>query len=446
MPHAGPPSAWHAHPTAALPAVQRGAGSLPVLLLILLGLLLYLLHSHQALIAQTRSVARLAQGAAAFEAAEAGLAWTLAQLNRPGDPQGRARDRLLVWPDRDGGASSVLPRHAAAAVACTQDDDTPGGWACHWSVNETQAAAPPEPSASADSPRSRPAWLMQLVPGPLAETLPPHRNTLTLKVTGCSHATSACGMAREEWAEAAVTPDARRHLRLTLALLGDLVLPPDAALSAGAQVSLGPGSRVVQGEPGSGAMAIEAGGNVNLSPDSRVITAPGRHHDDAVRHTQAGLQDPAPRWWRHFRASASLMRRLPSLRHVACPDGGCGAAELAQALVDGNRAVWLDGALRLDGGSWGDAERPLLLVVDGPVRLTGAVQAVGWLLADALDWRSDDPPGLPRGRWQGAISTWGDARLIGPVDLVHRPSVLARMRGGVGTWTALPGSWRDHGP
>ncbi len=446
-------------------SAQRGTGSLPVLLLMLLGLLLYLLHSQQALIGQTRHVSRTVQGAVALEAAEAGLAWTLAVLNQPGGlstdrpadtPESNPtplRERLLAWsPDSAG---RVQPIHGTSAVACTGDPTAPGRWACQWATDAHTGAVPPQPNepdpdaadAAAALPASaRPAWVMQLQAGPLAETDGARRTTLTLAVTGCSHASLACGAAPDAPLDPDLAPDARRHLRLTLALLGDGVTLPDAALSAGGQARIGPGSRVILGEPGAAAIAIEAAGRIDLSPGARAFGAPGRPDADALRANQPALIDPSNRWWRHFRASAELMRRLPSLRHLDCPAAGCNAGDLEAALADGARSLWLTGALNLDGGTWGHAERPLLLVVDGPVRLNGPVRFDGWLLADALVWQSDAAAGPSRGLWQGAISTWGDAELNGPVDLVHRPALLARLRGAVGTWTALPGSWRDHGP
>ncbi len=443
-------------------SAQRGAGSLPVLLLMLLGLLLYLLHSQQALIGQTRHVSRTVQGAMALEAAEAGLAWTLAALNQPGGlstdkpadtPESTPtplRERLLAWPS--DGVGRVQPIHATNAVACTGDPTAPGRWACQWAPDARTGAMPPpphEPDPAAPegiAGRARPAWVMQLQAGPLAETDGARRTTLTLAVTGCSHASVACGTAPDAPLDPDLAPDARSHLRLTLALLGDPVTLPDAALSAGGQVRLGPGSRVILGEPGAAAIAVEAAGRIDLSPGARVLGAPGRPDADALRADLPALIDPAPRWWRHFRASAGLMRRLPSLRRIECPAAGCRGSDLETAWADGTRALWLTGALNLDGGTWGHAERPLLLVVDGPVRLNGPVRFDGWLLADSLTWQSDAAAGPSRGLWQGAISTWGDAELNGPVDLVHRPALLARLRGAVGTWTALPGSWRDHGP
>lgn len=411
----------------------------------LLGLLLYLLLGQQALIGQTRSVTRWVQGTVALEAAEAGLAWTLAGLNHMPGATGSVRDRLLSW-SLDG-HGSVKTRHVTTALACVQDIHEAGGWACRWAASADAPATTSTPTdATGGDARLPPAWLMQLLPGPLAETGGARRTSLTLQVTGCSQVTADCGATTDAELDPVQPPDARRHLRLTLALLGDLVSPPDAALSAGGPVSLGPHGRVMRGEPGTSGFAIEAGGRIDLDHRSSVIGAPGRPPGDAVRAGQDALISPAARWWRHFRASAELMRRLPSLHHLRCPATGCGAAELADAASTGARALWVEGSLSLDGGTWGSAERPLLVVVDGPVQLYGPVRFDGWLLAESLVWRADDSAAAGRGLWQGAISTWGEARISGPIDLIHRPSTLVRLRGTIGTWTALPGSWRDHGP
>ncbi|MGY0193557.1 hypothetical protein ACWA7J_00630 [Leptothrix sp. BB-4] len=421
-------------------SAQRGAGSLPVLMLLLLGLLLFLLHSHQALLGQTRQVGRQVQGAAAHEAAEAGVSWVTASLNQAGVPSGGARERLVVWPD----GAWPRPRQDGASQACTQDAATPQGWRCAGVTSEANgvvsAATPPRPAGDG---APHPAWLLQLAPGPVPVSDPGGLPLLSLSVTGCSHAVPGCAVVEPI---GATPPDAIRRLHLTLALLGDLASAPDAALSAGGAVRLGAGSRAVRGTAGSGGPVIEAGGAITLANGSRVQGPPGSSPDDQVSPDRVALRSAPHRWWRHFGASAALMRQLPSLRHVACPTSACSTADLAAARTDGARALWIDGELNLASGTWGSVDRPLLLVVDGTARMTGPVQGVGWLIAGALDWHAGPTPDGAGSRWQGAVTTWGDAMLDGPVDLIHDAQVLAAMRGHVGSWMALPGSWRDHGP
>ncbi|MDP4300072.1 hypothetical protein [Leptothrix discophora] len=430
---------------------QTGAGSLPVLLLLLLGLLLFLLHSQQALIGRTRRVALEVRGASAHEAAEAGLAWAVAHLNHPGglDGNGRApseadlsdpaaalallpaRERLLNWPT----PAAPLPRHDNAALACVDGEHD---WICRWATSLTVAATPPSPTGSALAPadgRPHAGWTLQLQAGPAS-------GTLTLRVAACSHASDDCGT---DPAGDDFVPEARRRVSTTLTLLADVAHLPDAALAAGGLVVLGSGSRVIQGEAGQTGASVESGAEIVQATGSSVQGLPGRPAGDSVQADIAALRNPAARWWHHFHATPDLLRSLPSLRHVACPEGGCTGAHLKAAVADGSRVLWVDGSLQLDGGRWGSAERPLLLIVDGATRLRGPVEADGWLITASLDWQADALDAA-RARWLGAISSWGEARLDGSLDLVHRPSTLARLRGAVGTWTVLPGSWRDHGP
>ena len=425
---------------------QRGAGTLPVLLLLLLGLLIFLLQGHQALLGQTRQVASQVRTAMAHEAAEAGLSWAVAALNLPGQPADGARERLVDGSD----PAQFRPRSDTVAIACTQDDAAATGWRCAWAGPRTDGTAlAPQPPRPADGGRQHPAWLLQLSTSPLATTTPGQLPLLSLAVTGCSDALASCPMTATDGGPdmASATPaEAVRHLHLTLALLGDIAHVPEAALSSGADVRLGAGSRVIRPLGDGGGPAVEAAGGIWLASGSSIQGAPGTPAADAVDADQPALRSVGDRWWRHFGASAALMRQLPSLRHLRCTSGPCRNGDLAAAMADGARALWVDGDLALDGGTWGATDRPLLLLVDGSARFSGALQAAGWLLADRLDWIGDHGPSTsPRGRWQGAITTWGDAGLDGGVDLLHDAQLLARLRGQVGSWTALPASWRDHG-
>ena len=62
---------------------QRGAASLAVSLLLLMAMLLGAAYAHRAVLSEQRASADQQRATQAFEAAEAGIAWAIAQLNGP---------------------------------------------------------------------------------------------------------------------------------------------------------------------------------------------------------------------------------------------------------------------------------------------------------------------------------------------------------------------------
>ena len=70
---------------------ERGAGSLPLVIVLLLGAHLAVLYGHRALLVEQRASAAQQRAVQAQEAAEAGLAWALARLNKIGRASCRER-------------------------------------------------------------------------------------------------------------------------------------------------------------------------------------------------------------------------------------------------------------------------------------------------------------------------------------------------------------------
>src|SRR6218665_1164133 len=60
-----------------------GGGSLAILMVLLLGATLVLLYANRAMMFEQRASAQQVRAALALQAADAGVAWTLAQLNQP---------------------------------------------------------------------------------------------------------------------------------------------------------------------------------------------------------------------------------------------------------------------------------------------------------------------------------------------------------------------------
>ncbi|MEY8877233.1 MAG: hypothetical protein AB9M60_12040, partial [Leptothrix sp. (in: b-proteobacteria)] len=145
-------------------------------------------------------------------------------------------------------------------------------------------------------------------------------------------------------------------------------------------------------------------------------------------------------WRRHFGLGAAALRDLPTLQRIACPSGGCGAAEVQAALDAGHRALWLQGDWQLSAPvAWRHA-LGLLLLVDGQVRWQGAQEIDALLVARDISWQHG---GGGVARLRGALMSLGAVDLGGPVEVVRDAALLERMRGTLGVYASVPGSWQD---
>ena len=412
-----------------LRAAQTGSGTLPVLLILLLALALMQFYSQRSLIFEQRAVANQVRAAWASEAAEAGLAWTLAQLNRSGSvdasctpltlspANGSSLRERLLGTDADSGALRV----AAAGAACVLD----GGWRCHCPASGAASLAAPADTLN------HPAFSVQLQEGPAGAA---HNGLVRLVITGCSHLGLGCG--------GSAPVDARSEIRSLLAPYGQLLRAPAAAITALGAVDIGAGVSLVNGDAGNGGLTVQSATTITADPASRLLGPPGRPGAATLVANEPALGvDSDTLWRRHFGVGASSLRDLPTTHRVPCPLAGCGAAEVQAALDAGHRSLWLDGDLRLATPvRWGDAERGVLLLVDGAVQLQGPLEIDALLVARSLDWQAG-AAGVARLR--GALISLGAVGLQGNAEIVHDRSVLDRLRHAVGVYAMVPGSWQD---
>lgn len=426
------------HPEAAPRQTQRGSGTLPLVLILLFTLALVLLDGHRALIAEQRAVANQVRSAQAHEAAEAGIAWALAQLNRSGPVDGSCaprpspaasatslRERLLRSEPATGPATatvgSTVTGLRAVGAACTLDTD----WRCDCPVD----TAPPAPSV-ADATQPHPAFAIaaQGAPGDAARA-----GIVRLTVTGCSQLGSGCGGSTE--------PDARTELRVLLAPYGGLMQAPGAALTALGPVDLGGGATLVNGDPRGNGLTVHTTGTATFAPGTRLIGPPGRPAAATVLALDPQLGDAAAPWRRLFGLPAERVRALPTLQRIACPAAGCGAADLQPLLDAGHRHLWLDGGLQLASPvDWGRPDAGLLLLIDGPAQWQGPLAIEGLVVAHSVQWLH---AGAGVARLRGALVSLGAASLQGAIELVRAPEHLDRLRDAAGAYVLLPGSWQD---
>jgi hypothetical protein len=135
----------------------------------------------------------------------------------------------------------------------------------------------------------------------------------------------------------------------------------------------------------------------------------------------------------------ALYRGLPGVTVLPCAPR-CRSQDVSSTWAGGQRPVlWVDGELDLDAAlPLGREDAPLLLVVDGPVRIRGAIEGRGLLMARSVD-------GAPAGAgaaWHGALVAQQHVALSAGMQVRFDRAVLRRLAD-LQSFARVPGGWHD---
>ena len=200
---------------------QRGAAALVVTLMLFLALALASLGLHRHLIAEQRAAANQARATQAFEAAEAGLEWALAQLNST------QRIGTDCQPDTDPAATTPTFRERTLSLARATGAVTPtalqascvrtaSGWSCNCPTSGPTSG--PAVLSTPTSVEPAPAFTLRFQPATRA-------GAVRISADGCTSLAGACA------AGSGSTADATARIEATLALFAGLRHPPALALT-----------------------------------------------------------------------------------------------------------------------------------------------------------------------------------------------------------------------
>ena len=196
---------------------QRGAAALVVTLMLFLALALASLGLRRHLIAEQRASANQARATQAFEAAEAGLEWALAQLNST------QRIGADCQPDTDPAATTPTFRERYLTLARATGVVTPtalqascvrtaSGWSCSCPASGPTVLAAPTGNEPA------PAFTLRFQPATRA-------SAVHISADGCTGLAGACA------AGSASSADATAHAEVTVALVAGLRNSPALPLT-----------------------------------------------------------------------------------------------------------------------------------------------------------------------------------------------------------------------
>ena len=414
---------------------QRGAVALIVTMVLFFAMTLVAAYVNRSLVFEQRISANQYRATQAFEAAEAGLEWALAQLNNPlklGDdcrPGTAANDKSFR--ERYLGHDAATAHHTPLAwtrgpqqVALQPTCVRAGtGWDCSCPTGG-------DPSLTANS-HAGPAAAFSIR---FVRARQP--GALRVVADGCTNLAGVCLPGSGSFATA--TAQAQE----VVALVPGLVTAPAAPLTLREGVVSDASLGLHNTDAASGGSVLHAGSAVSL-PNARITTVPGGTPSLTMAGDDLALQSLAPSRFfsSFFGLDKNAWRLQPAVRTVAC-QGVCNTA-VAQAIDAGSgpALLWVDGDVALDGPlTLGSAAQPVMLLARGTVRLSGSVRMHGVLHGSRIEWNDNSSgAGLLRGAAMSESGFSGN----GVPDLYYDAAVLAALKGNSGSFARVPGSWRD---
>jgi hypothetical protein len=308
---------------------------------------------------------------------------------------------------------------AALQPTCVRAD---AQWSC--SCPSGGQLAPPKPDGTGAAPAFTIAFAPSERPG-----------VVRLAAIGCTSLAGACQAGSDTRA------DATNKIELEIGSLPALRTSPFATVTARGAFDADTALIGLSNPDPQTGLALHSGGYVHAG-NAQFAGPGGGDASDLVIGEDAALatMNPDRLFASYFGLSKSAWQSQPIVSHIRC-DSECNAA-LASAIAaapDG-ASIWVDGDLRLSGPvTLGSAQRPVLLVVEGTARFSGAVALNGLVYAAALQW-NDGSKGasilgaaILEGRYEGNAAP----------EMSYDTTLLATLRARPGAFARVSGSWRD---
>ena len=413
---------------------QGGIAALVVTVLLFFAMVLGIGFVNRSLVFEQRASANQYRSTQAFEAAQGGLEWALAQLatDRPvgedclatAEPSGVPfRERYLVRGSLTG--RDVPTTYAVAGMTrplqptCVQ---AAGLWNCN-----CPASGPAMLAVPAQAPA--PAFSVTFEDGG-------RPGLVRAVVTGCSALGGACF-------PAVADVDATSRVQALFGWLPALRTAPAAPLTVRGAIDANEAPFGAHNRhAASSGLALHAGGPVAASRARLDVPAGGSSAGAVAALDDALASLDEPRFFaRYFGLDQERWARQPSVQRLVCREGCADSLQAAADATRGPTLIHVDGDLQLDGPlTLGSPQRPLLVVATGNVRLSGAVALTGVIYgSQAILWSGPGLGARVQGALIGAAGYSGD----GTPELVYDADVLNRLKAETGTFVRVNGSWRD---
>jgi hypothetical protein len=416
---------------------QQGAASLAVVMVLFFIVSMVAAYTSRSLIFEQRTSVNQYRATQALEAADAGLEWTLAQLNQ-GLIDGRCqlasgagltgatsfRQRYLAV---DASTSVVTPKDSSAHPTCVHDGSA---WTCDCPAAGN--GAPTNPTTAGIYPAFRVSFQA------IDFGATPQPGLFRVVVVACTRLDDACLASSSTGA----ANEGRATVSALVSISGSLAAAPLAALTARGAVDFGTAAvSLFSSEVGTGGITIQAGGTVQGS----ALTLRGLPGTPATKTVV--VNDPllsaadmtADRMFvQPFNLTPANFQQQPALATLTC-SGACTDSQVRDLMArNPGQPIWINGDLSVQADI-GTAAAPVLLVVAGDLKFNGVSPTVyGAVYLRTPAWTS-----AGTGTVQGAVVAEGSVGGNGTLTLIHDSAVLAKVRNTVGSQVRVPGTWRD---
>lgn len=478
-------------------AKQRGAASLIVVMLLFFVLSLTAAYTNRNLIFEQKTSANQSRSTAAFEAAEAGIEWALAQLNggivdtsctdtAPTDsfqqryleiplPPAPAASQGMVYA-RSRAANSLAPRiwptcvfngaswDCTCPIAAAADPTAPVGagpfpaFRVWLSTPEPTTAAPP-PANAASSP-----WVA---------VVPARPGFAFINSVGCTRL-PAVGETCLDFIPRGEIGEGISFQRTTLALRSGLSVAPAAAVTARLAVTPAaapaPPLKVVNTDYRSGGFTVNYSGAFD-SARFNAETIPGTPPDlsfvadpklAALAIVAPASAPPAPAsltagermFVSIFGMKRATYRNQPGLRVCTAPCSATNVNTLLQNNPD--RVIWVEGDLTVNANIGTVGTTPVLMIVNGDTITMDpdkTIYGFVYITGDGSAAPGTSTLALPNAptQIQGALVAEGNlaTQYAGTpasssfMTVTYDAAALDRLRLTYGSWVRLGAAWRD---
>lgn len=419
---------------------ERGVATLVVVAALFFIMSMVAAYTNRNLIFEQRTASNLYRSTLAFEAAEAGVEWTLSMLN-----SGRIDDSCQ--PSADVAAPSFRERYLAVdggtgMITAAAPDGSGRGtvyatcvfdgtdWVC--TCPSAGVAAPAAPAGAGIFP----AFRIRLS---RASTTQP--GLVTVEANGCTRLDNAC----LNFPASSLQGEGRAMLQVLVALRSTLPSLPAAALTVRRGLDVGAGTALgaYNTDPLGSGISILAGGNVANVGDLQLGSiggTPGSASVVANDPVIAGLADGNRFFEVGFGATPAVFSEQPAVRVLTECGTPCTAATIrSAAALHPGRILWVNGDVDFDSvGDVGSADAPVALFATGSVTFSSTVTYWGLLYSRAATWTSSGGSEVV-----GAAFAEGDFAGNATTRFRYDRSVLQRIQFRHGSFVRVPGGWSD---
>lgn len=413
---------------------QRGVAALVVVMILLFATVLVAVFANRNLVFEQRTSANQYRGAKAFEAAEAGIEWALAQLNanqrigtdcEPSADLGASsfRSRYLSTAPKTGALTPATWSHAGTATglqaSCVQAGK---GWSCSCPAH----GLPNLPLPTGSTPAA--AFTVEFAPSSKP-------GVVRAIATGCTRLAGACVSGSTDRA------DASARIEVAFGLVAGLRSPPAATVTTRAGFDAGSATIGLHNADPATGIAVNAGGAIDAA-QARLTPPAGAPKTGLLIGDDAALAAlPADRLFAaHFGVDKAAWQAQAAVTRVSCSVDCAAVLGAAIAAAADSALIQVDGDLLLAGPvTLGSTQRPIAIVVTGAAQFDGAVGLHGLLYAASLRWNSTAGGAFVR----GALISEAGYQGSGAPELFYDPLVLDALRHATGSFARVNGSWRD---